>query len=70
MQKLAQITVFLSTLLLCGCASIDFPSSFNTTQDIHATPDTGTSRVIFFNPISDIGRNFNVNMGVHIEIDG
>jgi hypothetical protein len=70
MQKLAQITVFVIAVLLSGCASIELPSSFNTTQDIHAAPDTGTSRVIFFNPISDMGRKFNMNMGVKIEIDG
>ncbi len=70
MQKLAQVTVFLSTVLLYGCATIGFPSSFNTTQDIHAGTDKGTSRVIFFNPISDMGRKLNGNMGVKIEIDG
>jgi len=70
MQKLAQVTVLLSAVLLYGCASIEFPSSFNTTQDIHAATDKGTSRVIFFNPISDMGRKFNMNMGVKIEIDG
>ena len=70
MQKLTQVTVFLFTILLYGCASIESPSSFNTIQDIHVTPDTGTSRVIFFNPISKMGKKFNVNMGVRIEIDG
>jgi hypothetical protein len=70
MEKLAQVTVFLSTVLLCSCATIGFPSSFTTTQDIHAATDKGTSRVIFFNPVSDMGRKFNLNMGVRIEIDG
>ncbi|MBN1958618.1 MAG: hypothetical protein JXQ81_09180 [Desulfuromonadales bacterium] len=70
MQKLAQVIVFFSAALLCGCASIEFPSSFDTTQDIHAAPDAGTSRVIFFNPVSFGGVKLNLNMSVHIEIDG